>query len=331
MDKLLNLPKISFVVISHNFESYILDCLNSIKNQSYKNIELIVVDDLSIDNTAQIIENFIKENEQLSVQFIQNTENIGQLASFIKALPLTSGEFVSQIDGDDVLFNDYALTHVETHLKTSVALTSCQHVDIDENNTLLSLESVDCPKKHNSGFKLFCKSPDGLQTACFPKYSNDENLDVQILSNQKYSFATWHWAPASSGMMRKSACALLLKLENPQEVKITADKFIFSFMHLIGSSAVIYKPLYAYRKHTSNYSLANPVMGSHRYLKTDTQKNYIRNNKFIRQTMLKFILDNYDYFVEKFNKANVRLIIKKIIFSFDFSTLKSAIKSLFIY
>lgn len=330
MEKLFNLPKISFIVVSHNFEAYILDCLNSIKKQSYENIEIIVVDDVSTDNTVQIIEDFIKNNQSIPVNFIKNTENIGQLASFLRGLSHARGEFVSQIDGDDVLFDDYALTHIETHLNTSVALTSCQHADIDENNTLHSFESVDCPNQKKTGFKLFAKSAGDIQLQCFPKKEITEDIDVKVLLNNKYNFATWHWAPTSSGVMRKSTCDLLLRIKNPEKIKITADKFVFSFMHLIGSSAVIYKPLYAYRKHKSNYSLANPVMGSFRYLKTDTQKNYIRNNKLIRQTMLKFILDNYDYFVEKFNKANVRLIIKKIVFSFDFFTLKSAIKSLFI-
>ncbi len=331
MENTIKLPKVSFIVISHNFEQFIEDCLNSIKKQIYENFEIIIVDDLSSDKTAEIIEKFIKDNAQLNIKFIKNEENIGQLASFLKGLKEAEGEFVAQIDGDDVLFEDYALTHIETHLKTSVALTSCQHIDIDENNTLHSLDSVDCPGDQSSGFSLCCKTSESLKNACFPKRVKGEELDVKVLSNKKYSFATWHWAPASSGMMRKSACEMLLQLKYPQDIKITADKFIFSFLHLVGSSAVIYRPLYAYRKHKSNYSLANPVMGSHRYLKTDTQKNYIRNNKLIRQAMLKFVLENYDYFVDRFNKANVRLIIKKIIFSFDFSTFKSAIKSLFIH
>lgn len=329
MEKLFNLPKISFVVITHDFEEYVLDCLNSIKSQSYKNFELIVVDDASLDKTPEIIEGFIKASG-IDVKFIKNERNAGQLTSFLRGLVYATGEFVAQVDGDDVLFEDYALCHIETHLRTSVALTSSQHVDIDENNTLHSFESVNCPQKKNKSFKLFAKNTDDIKGQLFVEQKPDEELDVKVLSNDKYNFATWHWSPASSGVMRKSTCDLLLNLKHPEEIRITADKFIFSFMHLIGSSAVIYKPLYAYRRHKSNYSLANPVMGNVRYLKTNTQKNYIRNNKLIRQTMLKFILSNYDCFVEKFNKANVRLIIKKIIFSFDFSTLKSAIKSLFI-
>lgn len=330
MEKFLKLPKVSFIVISHNFEKFILDCLNSIKEQTYTNFEIIIADDCSEDNTAANIEKFIYNNRDLDIKFIKNQKNKGQLSTFLTALKEASGEFVCQIDGDDVLFPDYAVKHVEVHMKTSVALTSCQHVDIDSDNTVHSFASIECPQNLESKFKIESSTEQCLVN-CFIKPKDDEDYDVKVLSNKKYNFATWHWAPASSGMMRKSACDMLLLLKNPEDIKITSDKFVFSFLHLIGSSALIYKPLYAYRKHGTNYSLANPVMGSHRYLKSDTQKNYIRNNRLIRQVMFKFITDNYKVFEEKFNKANVRLILKRIIFSFDAATLKSVLKSFLIW
>ena len=150
------------------------------------------------------------------------------------------------------------------------------------------------------------------------------------ISNKKYTFATWHWSPSTSAVMRKSVCEMLTKLKNPSEIKITADKFIFSFAHLIGSSALIDVPLYAYRRHDSNYSLAGKMTGSKRYLKEGTQKNYIRNNLLIRSEMWSFITSNKKFFEEQFNHAGYVGILKKIIFSFDLSTIKSALKSIWV-
>lgn len=327
MENLLKEPKISFIVVSHNFEKYIEDCLESIKKQTYKNFEIIVVDDYSRDKTSLKINNFMMMNEGLDVKFICNRKNKGQLASFLEGLKSADGEFVCQIDGDDILFEDYAVTHIEAHLKASVALTSSQHIDIDGENVVHCCSSVDAPNLNVCNIKLSCEA-EGLPVSKFLKERASSRYDVEILSNEKYSFASWHWAPTSSAMMRTSACKLLLNLKNPEKIKITADKFIFSFLHLIGSSAVIYKPLYAYRKHGANYSLANKVMGSVRYLKPETQKAYIRNNILIRSEMLKFVLQNYHHLSKILNGANINLIIKKIIFSFDLKTLKSLIKSL---
>ena len=64
MENFLNLPKVSFIVITHNFSQFVEDCLNSIKNQTYKNIEIIVVDDVSKDDTTQKIEIFITVHTQ---------------------------------------------------------------------------------------------------------------------------------------------------------------------------------------------------------------------------------------------------------------------------
>lgn len=83
MEKILNLPKVSFIVITHNFSQFVCDCLNSIKNQTYENYEIIIVDDLSKDDTADKIQNFINENQNLEIKFIKNESNIGQLASFL--------------------------------------------------------------------------------------------------------------------------------------------------------------------------------------------------------------------------------------------------------
>ncbi|MCD7739899.1 MAG: glycosyltransferase family 2 protein, partial [Candidatus Gastranaerophilales bacterium] len=289
MNEFLDLPKVSFIVITHNFSDFICDCLNSIKKQTYKNIEIIVVDDVSKDDTCGKIDKYIEKNPELEISFIKNQNNKGQLASFLEGLKIAAGQFVAAIDGDDILFPEYCAMHIEAHLKTSVALTTCCSAEIDENNVIHTLNSIESPVKQEKDFCI-----DNKSFAEFNKYRSAAGIDksgcnVKVLDNDKYSFATWHWGSASSAMMRKSVCDMLLLLDKTRSLKITADKFIFSFCHLIGSSAVIYKVLYAYRRHNSNYSLANPVMCNKKYFKIKTQNNYFRNNKKIRSQMYKFI------------------------------------------
>lgn len=329
MEDFLNLPKVSFIVITHNFSNFVSDCLESIKNQTYKNFEIIIIDDVSKDNTCERIQSFINENPQLGIVFIKNENNIGQLGCFIEGLKKAQGQFVCSIDGDDILFPEYCAIHIETHLKTQVALTTCLQAEIDDNNVIHTLSSIDSPKKQPVNFEVENKTFDE-----FMQYRKAENIDgqkcsIKVLDNDKYSFATWHWGPASSAMMRKSVCDMLLLLDKARSVKITADKFVFSFCHLIGSSAIIYKTLFAYRRHNSNYSLANPVLGNKKYLKSKTQSNYFRNNKKIRSQMYKFITANKEFFKEKFNRVNMLLIYKRIFLSFDLRFFKGLIKSLF--
>lgn len=330
MEDFLNLPKVSFIVVTHNFSRFVCDCLMSIKNQTYKNYEIIVVDDVSKDDTCEKIENFIKENTGLQIKFLKNEQNKGQLASFLEGLRMAESQFICAVDGDDVLFPEFCAVHIETHMKTSVAMTTCQQAEIDDNNVIHTLCSIDSPRKKEKEFSIENKTFEEFERYRCANGINTEGCDVKVLDNDKYSFATWHWGPTSSAMMRKSVCDMLLLLDKTRSLRITADKFMFSFCHLIGSSAVIYKVLYAYRRHSSNYSLANPVMGNKKYLKERTQNNYFRNNKKIRTQMFKFILNNKEYFKERFNRTNLVLIFKRIIFSFDFRFFKGLFKSLFI-
>lgn len=330
MEDFLNLPKVSFIVITHNFENFVCDCLNSIKNQTYKNIEIIVVDDFSGDSTSDKIRSFIQENQEINIKFIQNEKNIGQLTSFINALKIAEGQFVCQIDGDDILFPEYCAIHVETHLKTPVALTSCKGCEIDENNVIHCLDSIHIYNADKNKIHVENKSYEEFEEYRKASGISDEGSNIVILDNDKYSFASWHWGPATSGMMRKSVCELLINIENAKNIKITADKFLFSFCHLIGSSAIIEKALYAYRRHTSNYSQANPILGNKKYFREKTQKSYIRNNKRIRTEMLGFINQNKDYFKQRFNHSNMILIYKRIIFSFDRKFFKGIFRSVFI-
>ncbi len=329
MENFLNLPKVSFIVITHNFSRFVEDCLKSIRNQTYKNFEIIIVDDVSKDDTIDKIEIFIKNNPDLSIKLIKNEINIGQLASFIEGVKFANGQFVCSIDGDDILFPEYCAIHIETHLKTSVALTSCLQAEIDENNVIHTLSSIDSPNKKEENISVENKTYEEFTQYRSANGIDKENADVKVLDNDKYSFATWHWGPSSSAMMRKSVCDMLILIEQARKLKITADKFLFSFCHLIGSSAIINKTLFAYRRHNTNYSMANPVLGNKKYYKAKTQANYLRNNKRLRSQMFYYIKSNEDYFKEKLNKINLLLLYKRIIFSFDSRFFKGLFKSLF--
>ena len=319
-------PKISFIVTCYNKALYLKECLLSIKEQSYLNREIVVVDDCSSDESVSVVEKFMAENPDVDVKFVQNKKNSGQLASFLNGVKVADGEFVTLTDGDDVLFSDFAAAHIKTHLNTTVALTSARQIEIDENGVVHSMKSSDCPFLSLKNFSENVKfTPEMFSTDFAAK-----DFEVKVLDSRKYSFATWHWSPSSSAVIRKSVCDYLLHLKNPEKIKITADKFIFSFAHLVGSSAIIDAPLYAYRRHGENYSKAIPMTGSEKYHKKNTQKNYIRNNILIRSVVWRFVTENKTLFTEQFNRGGYIRILNKIIFSFDLSTIKSVLKSLWV-
>ena len=138
---MLKLPMISFIVTSYNYGKYITETLESIKSQSYQNFEIIIVDDFSQDNSCKLVEDFISNNQQLKITLIKQEKNHGQLYSMIEGLKTAHGEFISFIDSDDILMPEYAKSHIKAHLSTSVAFTSCQIIEIDENDQIHTMHS----------------------------------------------------------------------------------------------------------------------------------------------------------------------------------------------
>lgn len=267
---MLKLPMISFVVTSYNYEKYILKTLESIKAQSYRNFEIIIIDDCSKDNSCKIIEDFISENQDLKITLIKQSSNQGQMASMIKGLESAQGQFISFIDSDDILMPDYAKNHIKVHLETSVAFTSCQIIEIGEDDEIHTMNSISSPH---------CTNLDELFAG--------ENVKYKILKHKH--FGGWYWSPNSSAMFRKASIELIINYQNADKWKICPDKFLFNFANLIGGSAIIYTPLIGYRRHKNNAGNCTLVTGNKRLHSDKTTKINIKNNLKIRPETIKFL------------------------------------------
>lgn len=98
-------PLVSVNVLMYNSSKYILETLESIKAQTYPNIELIMSDDKSTDNTVQICEKWIAKNKDrfVSYQILVPDHNTGQSGNYNRAFRAATGEWIKEIDGDDLL------------------------------------------------------------------------------------------------------------------------------------------------------------------------------------------------------------------------------------
>lgn len=95
-------PKVSIIVPAHNAEKDIKRCLNSIINQTYKNIEIIVINDGSKDNTQKIVESF--KNKYNNIILI-NQENRGVSQSRNIGIDRSTGDYIMFVDSDDFIEN----------------------------------------------------------------------------------------------------------------------------------------------------------------------------------------------------------------------------------
>ncbi|PVX44961.1 hypothetical protein C8C85_0721 [Flavobacterium sp. 103] len=94
-------PLVTIICLCYNHEAYVVESLNSVINQSYPSIELIIVDDFSADSSKTIIETWLEKKPK--IQFIANETNLGNTKSFNKALKLAKGKYIIDLAADDLL------------------------------------------------------------------------------------------------------------------------------------------------------------------------------------------------------------------------------------
>lgn len=93
-------PLISVIVPIYNVEEYLIDCLESVVNQTYKNIELIAINDGSTDNSLQILEDYASKYMYIKVV---SQENSGQSVARNVGISMASGKYVYFLDSDDYI------------------------------------------------------------------------------------------------------------------------------------------------------------------------------------------------------------------------------------
>ncbi len=98
-----SLPKVSVLIPMYNAEKFIGETLESVLNQTYKNIEIIIVDDESSDNSYEVAQKYCDKNKNI---ILSQQKNQGPGAARNKAFSLSSGEYIQYLDADDLLAPD---------------------------------------------------------------------------------------------------------------------------------------------------------------------------------------------------------------------------------
>lgn len=129
-------PWVSICIPAYNSEKFIEETLRSVLTQSYRNIEVVISDDCSVDNTAQIVNSF-KDGR---IRFFKNEQNLGVEKNWNKTLGLASGKYCKLMGADDVLYPTFIEEQVnilENPRNSDVVLvTSHKHV-IDQDSKLI--------------------------------------------------------------------------------------------------------------------------------------------------------------------------------------------------
>ncbi len=149
-------PLVSVICITRNHERFCIESLDSVLNQTYKNIEWIILDAASTDKTVELIDNWLVENNVQSV-FLKEKELKPVTINLNKALTFAQGEYVQFLSLDDALLANKISDQINLMQKNNfVGLVFSDSVVVDENS------------------KVICDAYCGLDNAKFEEFRNIE-------------------------------------------------------------------------------------------------------------------------------------------------------------
>lgn len=140
---------VSIITPSYNTANFIAETINCVLNQTYKNFEMIIVDDCSTDNTDEIVMSFHDDR----LRYLKNDNNIGAAMSRNRALREAKGKWVAFLDSDDLWEENKLEKQIHFMEEKGYYFSYTNYTEIDEHGVSLGY-LLTGPKRINSFFML---------------------------------------------------------------------------------------------------------------------------------------------------------------------------------
>lgn len=125
---------VSVIIPVYNVEKYLHRCLNSVKNQSFKNLDVILIDDGSTDKSGEICENYCKEDFRFRVI---HQKNRGQATARNLALDMAKGDYICFVDSDDYIEKTMIETLYNSITNNNADIAVCGYNRVNETGELI--------------------------------------------------------------------------------------------------------------------------------------------------------------------------------------------------
>lgn len=136
---------ISVIVPVYNMEKYLEKCVDSIINQTYKNIEIILIDDGSKDNSGTMCDELAKKDNRIKVI---HKKNAGLSAARNDGIKIANGEYVCFVDSDDYVTEDYCEVLYNTLIDTNADISAIAYREIRDDG----IPILDADEKNKTKF-----------------------------------------------------------------------------------------------------------------------------------------------------------------------------------
>ena len=275
-----NMPLFSMIIPCYNSEEYLKRNLDCMLRQTYKNIEVILIDDGSTDNTKDIMKDFEKKALEKGIKvIIKSQKNKGLGGAINTGLKLVTGDFFGWINSDDLIVNEY----IEDYVKLFVNDEGCNV--IQRNGYLVPESEVSLVEKKE--FNLI----NDWNTNPF-----DEHLFMNMLLEVNYNF--------TYAAVRTSAFDTVVKNREIYESRAGQNYQLLLPMFYNFKAKYINKPgcFFVERSTSLSRNYKNEKVGK-------LYEIYDEHKKIILKTLKTMNIENYDYYKKLIDQ---KYIVKKL-------------------
>lgn len=115
---------VSVIIPVYNVEKYLGECLESVTNQTYKNIEILLINDGSTDGSGEVCDQYAQKDNRIKVL---HKKNGGVSSARNAGLEMAQGDFITFIDADDLVGKEYVSSMYETSVKFNADIIFCKY------------------------------------------------------------------------------------------------------------------------------------------------------------------------------------------------------------
>ena len=294
----VSLPLVSVIIVNYNYGRFLKQAADSIFEQTYPNIECIIVDNASTDCSAAVLLDISRQYP--GAKIVRRKDPGGQSLASKEGFEASSGEYVVFLDADDYLLASFAETHVFVHLslRIPVGFSSSDMIQaVDSRMVLGTVAYLSAYVRSGRG-----KSPgllrriDKSAPEVWPLPSPDASIETDVHFVKPGYAGDWMWAPTSGNCFRRDALQLFLDNEHLAPLRTGTDAYIIRGVNVVTGNVVIDRPLGVYRLHGMNEFSKHPHLNG--------VVNYERNspsdpNQLGRKMIIDHLIANARLFLRK--------------------------------
>lgn len=239
-------PLISLIVPVYNVENYLEKCLNSIRNQSYKNIQVIIINDGSNDNSCNIIDKYVNLDTRFQKVY-QNNSGVGEARN--NGILISKGQYIMFIDSDDYLHENFIQDLYNNIEKNKADIAVCDYYAVFESNKIIKYEK---------------------NWICNKNILNDKEEIMKLFLLNNMAIVPWN-------KLYKKSLFEFEKKPFPSNLKNEDIEGIFKIFYCAEKVSYVNKGLYYYlqRENSATKTYDNSIFDMFTVL--DNVKNYLIN------------------------------------------------------